>query len=96
MMSTVRLLPCPCCGCRDLFAGVMSSSSYGVQCLCGLGVIERIPDEWPPGVWKRGVVADVNIERLHRYVLNQAVEKWNKRVPGGWCTEYIDIEPHIE
>lgn len=77
---TVKLKPCPCCGSADLYAGVDSALSYAVNCRsCGLKMARETPDKWPRGVWKKGLSEDENFLALHSFVLNEAVEAWNKR-----------------
>ncbi len=92
----MRVRRCPCCAGEDLWVGVMSASSYGVACGCGLTMIKRIPDDWPKGVFKKSLSGEENLKRLHRWAVGEAVEKWNKRVPGSWADGYVDIEPNIE
>ncbi len=80
----VKLLPCPFCGSRDLRAGIICNQTYGVEC-GGRGVeMARTPGEkgWPRGVWKKGATSSQNFIRLHKYVLDKAIEAWNTRSVG--------------
>jgi hypothetical protein len=78
----VTLLPCPCCGRGQLYAGVESAQSYGVSCPdCRLKMAVYMPGNWPKGVWKNDLSGDENLARLAAWTLNKAVEAWNKRTP---------------
>ena len=74
-------LPCPGCGSSELQCGIESADAMQVKCLaCGLKMVERLPDEWPPGC--RGKMApDERIERWRDWTLQKLIRRWNKRYP---------------
>ncbi len=76
----VEVRPCPCCGSRSLWVGVTSSQSHGVECRrCRLMVSRSTPSRWPPRLYKSNLSWDVNHRNLVLWVLNKAIEAWNKR-----------------
>lgn len=50
--TAIVVNPCPSPGCKgDVTMGCQQGTNFGIRCHeCGLGMIEILSDEWPPGV----------------------------------------------
>jgi len=79
-------LPCPCCGAGmpNLYVGVMSALSWGVQCApsrggCGLSVEVGMPERMPRGCR--------DMEELAVRLTEEALRRWNTRDGGAYRIE---------
>lgn len=84
--STV--LPCPCCGAvSEFFGGLLSvgrisSTTFGVQCRCGLTIERGLPSTRIKGV--------ESLDDAHAWATQQAVDLWNRRVSPKKMAKIID------
>jgi len=78
-----NLKPCPLCGNKNIYAGVASSQSMGVQCHnedCRCRVDLWIPDKWPKGLRKKGLSIQEMLAKLEEWTLKKAIRAWNTRI----------------
>lgn len=74
----LKVLPCPCCGNEKLYVGKLMSVTLGIECNryindgCGISLGRVYPRRMPRGT--------KTLEELDRFVLNEAIRAWNRRV----------------
>ena len=78
-----KVKPCPCCGNAKLYVGVMSSTTWGVQCGyyfnkqfvgCGLNITTdmfTMSGNLPKGC--------KNFKDAEKFALKLSIKNWNKR-----------------
>lgn len=88
-------LPCPFCGQADPYTGHLSANELGVWCFhpmryvgpgrfdgpgCRARVGFSYPNRWPRGLRPRVGTFEADNATLERWCLEQAIQKWNRRV----------------
>jgi hypothetical protein len=79
-----KLLPCPCCGFKDIQLGIESFDSDAVRCPryhggCGLKLEFALPDAWPKDL-KPSNVFEISEARLRKWNVARCIKAWNRRV----------------
>lgn len=72
--AILEVRECSCCGSEKVYYGVMSATSYGVQCeneRCRLKIERTYVRNYPKGI--------NTFDELKFYVLAQAIKAWNRR-----------------
>lgn len=79
--KTLPLKPCPCCGGTDLWVGVMSATSQGVQCRAdGCRLSLSVPVDFnAEGKTPKNETWAVTWRRMLTRTVQAAVDRWNAR-----------------